>query len=54
MVEAENSGAIAQAIIKFFESDNREAFESAIQKEADRYSWDNMSKKIYELMDKMK
>lgn len=54
VVEAENSGAIAQAIIKFFESDNREAFESAIQKEADRYSWDSMSKKIYELMDKMK
>lgn len=54
VVEAENSEAIAQAIIKFFESDNREAFESAIQEEADRYSWDNMSKKIYELMDKMK
>lgn len=54
VVEAENSEAIAQAIIKFLESDNREAFESAIQEEADRYSWDNMSKKIYELMDKMK
>ena len=54
VVEAENSGAIAQAIIRFFESDNRKAFESAIQEEADRYSWDNMSKKIYELMDKMK
>lgn len=51
VVEPADSEAIADAIVRFFKENNAEHFKMAIEKEADRYSWNRMAEKIYSLTD---
>ena len=54
IVEPENSTALASAVLRFFNENKADEFKNAIQKEAERYSWERMSENVNEMMDKMK
>lgn len=46
VVEAKNSAALASAIIRFFEENKAADFKTAIENEAERYSWKRMTEII--------
>lgn len=50
IVEAKNSAALADGIVKFFREEQAEYFRQNIIKEAEKYSWDRMTEAIDELM----
>lgn len=49
VVEAKNSGKLAEAIVNYFRQDMEEKFTEGVRQEADRFSWDRMVEHIEEL-----
>lgn len=52
LVEAENSKAIADAVVKFFEPGTAERLTSGVEQESYRFSWDKMVENIEQLYGK--
>lgn len=50
VVEPKNSDALASAIIRFFKENKAADFKTAIEQEADRYSWKRMTETIESLV----
>lgn len=46
VVEAKNSGKLAEAIVNYFRQDMEEKFTEGVRQEADRFSWDRMVEQI--------
>ena len=46
LVPPKNPGALAEAVVRFFEEHKAEEFAENIRKEASRYSWDRMRENI--------
>lgn len=53
VVESKNSTALATAIVRFFQEDKAEDFKTAIEQEAERYSWKRMAEVIESLTVRM-
>ena len=50
VVPPKNAGALAEAVVRYFEQDKEREFSAAIKKEQDRFSWKRMVDAIEDLM----
>ncbi len=51
LVEKENPNQLAQTIIKYFDEDKEAEFAKNIKSEVEKYSWENFSEELLELLD---